>query len=99
MGVRTRTLFLLVTLFVSEIHSGDVLCNRKACRICSGYSLNLETCCQSEAMHSLCEECLASTDDSVELQVCLEEGQPSVSKRRGLLGKRSPEKRRGMIGK
>ncbi|KAF5398504.1 hypothetical protein PHET_08210 [Paragonimus heterotremus] len=99
MGIRTRALLLLVTLFVSEIHSRDVLCNLKACRICSGYNLSVETCCQFDAIHSLCEECLASTDDPIELQVCLEEGHPSVSKRRGLLGKRSLEKRRGMIGK
>ncbi|KAF7261933.1 hypothetical protein EG68_00856 [Paragonimus skrjabini miyazakii] len=99
MDLRTRALFVLVTLFVSEIHSRDLVCNLKACSICSGYNLNVETCCQFEAMHSLCEECVESTDDPIELQVCLEDGHPSVSKRRGLLGKRSLEKRRGMIGK
>ncbi|KAF6778271.1 hypothetical protein AHF37_02669 [Paragonimus kellicotti] len=99
MGVRTCGLFLLVTLFASNIDSREARCNRSACSICSGYNLNMETCCQFEAMHSLCEECLAKTDDSMELQVCLEEGLPSISKRRGLLGKRSLEKRRGMIGK
>ncbi|KAF5401517.1 hypothetical protein PHET_03473 [Paragonimus heterotremus] len=99
MGARTFGWFLLVTLFASDIDSRETQCNRKACSICSGYNLNMDTCCQFEAMHSLCEECLAKTDDSVELQICLEEALPSISKRRGLLGKRSLEKRRGMIGK
>ncbi|KAF8567722.1 hypothetical protein P879_03443 [Paragonimus westermani] len=99
MSVPTRALFLLVTMFVSEINSMDVLCNLKACSICSEYNLNVATCCRFETMHSLCEECVAKTDDPIELQLCLEEDHPSVSKRRGLLGKRSLEKRRGMIGK
>ncbi|KAA3680239.1 uncharacterized protein DEA37_0005971 [Paragonimus westermani] len=71
MGVRTRALFLLVTLFVSEISSRDVLCNLKTCSICSEYNLSVATCCRFEAVHSLCEGCVAKTDDPIELQLCL----------------------------
>ncbi|KAF8565199.1 hypothetical protein P879_09000 [Paragonimus westermani] len=99
MGARICGLFLLVTLFAFDVYSKEALCNRTACSICSGYNLSMATCCQFEAMHSLCEECLAKTDDAMELQLCLEQSLPSISKRRGLLGKRSMEKRRGMLGK
>ncbi|KAA3680238.1 uncharacterized protein DEA37_0005969 [Paragonimus westermani] len=71
MGARICGLFLLVTLFAFDVDSKETLCNRSACSICSGYNLSLAACCQFEAMHSLCEECLAKTDDAMELQLCL----------------------------
>ncbi|KAF7261934.1 hypothetical protein EG68_00857 [Paragonimus skrjabini miyazakii] len=99
MNAQARVLLLLVTLCVCQIDSRSTLCNLKACSICSGYNLDMATCCQFEAMHSLCEECLTKTDNPMELQVCLDEEFPLVTKRRGLLGKRFAEKRRGLIGK